>query len=807
MTEITISVRNIVEFVLRSGSIDSGYMSANRMQEGTRTHGRVQRVRREEFSANGLEYHAEMRLRHSFDHDGLLWNISGVADGVVVDGKNITVEEIKSTHRNPEGISYDESGWHIAQAKFYGHILAAKYELDDEDIVVINLTYSAVVEDNFNMPSRTFTHEFTAGELRAFFYSIIEEYSRWAKLRFEREKKARDGAKEVEFPFNGYRRGQRHFAALAYRTIRDDKNLFIEAPTGTGKTISVLFPAVKAFGEGVCDKIFYLTAKTITRQAAENAVSMINAKVGGDGGLTYVVITAKDKICPLPERNCSSVTCPRANGHFDRANAALWEILTTTGNITRTIVETVCEAHQVCPYEIVLDATSFADVIICDYNYAFDPSVSLKRFFGENIDTNEKYAFLIDESHNLVDRAREMYSAAINKMGFIEIRKVFKSRKRGSADLRIKAIIDEIINEFEKTAFFIPDGEQACTGIEEPDRLVLRLLDFCEELDMWLAENGLSQPEGYADVLDLYFNILNFRRVFDNMDERYTVYAEQYKGNIEISLLCLDPSGELAKVLKKSHGAVFFSATLTPLNYFRDVFGGGDGDELARFPSPFNRDNLCVVVENRVSTKYKDRIERNFEATADAIYQMVDAKKGNYFAFFSSYVHLFAVLEIFEKKYNEVNVIVQDRNMTEDAREEFLELFDRDGMVLAFAVMGGIFSEGIDLVGDKLVGAAIVGVGLPQISDKRDAIRDYYEATLGKGYDFAYMFPGMNKVMQAAGRVIRTETDRGVLLLIDSRFTEWRYQEMFPHEWRHYEQPRIGRAVGDIFEEFWKENK
>jgi len=786
MREINISVRSIVEFILRSGSIDAGYMSQSRMQDGVRVHQRVQRARKREAAAKGLEYEAEMRLRLSFEYGGMNWNISGVADGVAQDGDAVAVEEIKSTNRNLDAITLDEGHWHMAQAKCYGYMLA---EARGFEVITVNLTYCQVEGDD----SRVFSTDFTAGELKAFFYDLIDRYLRWAELRYNKQSLARSSVKTLAFPYERYRKGQREFAGLAYYAIRDNTKLYIEAPTGTGKTISALFPAIKALGEDICDKIFYLTAKTITRQAAEHAAGLL---MENGAKLTYVAMTAKDKLCILPERACTPAACPCADGHFDRVNDALWEILNRTERITRMELEHTAAEFTVCPYELMLDATLFADLIICDYNYAFDPKVSLKRFFGAPVVT-EKYAFLIDEAHNLVDRAREMYSSALCKSDFDKIRKAFRGRGN-----KLGQLITEIINEIKKIGLLIPETAQSRAGADMPHGLHRLLTGLTEQMDKWLAANTAS--EHFADSLDTYFKVLDFIRVYDNMDERYTVYLERFKSEIEITLLCLDPSGDLSKALDKSTGAVFFSATLAPLNYFKNVLGGAVADKTARLPSPFDRSRLCTVIENRISTKYKDRSPQGFIYTANALYAMISAKKGNYFAFFSSYAYLENVLEVFNGLYPAVTILVQGRDMNEGEREAFLAEFTENSEILAFAVMGGVFSEGIDLVGNRLIGAAIVGVGLPLISPKRDALRDYYDDTISGGFEYAYMYPGMNKVMQAAGRVIRTEADRGVILLVDTRFTDARYTELFPFEWRGYRKPGINYGLDEIFAEFWQ---
>jgi Rad3-related DNA helicase len=514
--------------------------------------------------------------------------------------------------------------------------------------------------------------------------------------------------------------------------------------------------------------------------------------------LTYVSMTARDKLCVLPERVCSPLACPMADGHFDRVNDALWALLERAERITRNEIDLAATEFNVCPYELMLDASLFADIIICDYNYVFDPTVSLKRFFGETV--TDKYIFLIDEAHNLVERAREMFSATINKSDFDPLRKILKGRGKKN---RLGMTLNAITAEIKSLAAAIPEGRDAAVADEPPRELQELLLSFRDLMDEWLAANAGS--DGFNDCMETHFRVLDFLRVYDGLDKRYTVYTERRKADAEVTLMCLDPSANLAETLKKAVGSVFFSATLTPITYFKNVLGGGNDDKTARLPSPFNRDHLCVVIENRISTKYIHRTPASYAATADALYGMVSARKGNYFAFFSSYAYLENVLTEFIAKYPEERVHVQERLMGEPEREAFLAEFkeDPENGMLAFAVMGGVFSEGVDLVGERLIGAAVVGVGLPQVSLKREALMNYYNRTLSGGFEYAYMYPGMNKVLQAAGRVLRTETDRGAILLIDTRFSDSRYIDLFPYEWLLYKKPLRNEGIGDIYKSFW----
>jgi Rad3-related DNA helicase len=396
-----------------------------------------------------------------------------------------------------------------------------------------------------------------------------------------------------------------------------------------------------------------------------------------------------------------------------------------------------------------------------------------------------------------------MFSATLSRSGFDMLRGIFRGRGKKN---RIGAALNAITAEIKRLGLTVPEGREAAVTDKPPRELEELLLGFRDLMDEWLAANAGS--EGFNDCMEAYFRVLDFLRVYDDLNERYTVYIEHVKRDTEITLMCLDPSEKLAETLKKAVGSVFFSATLTPLTYFKNVLGGNEDDKTARLPSPFDRKHLCVVTENRISTKYIHRTPESYDATAAALYDMVSAKAGNYFAFFSSYAHMENVLSAFTSRYPDYRVHAQARVMGEAEREAFLAEFKENagnGM-LAFAVMGGVFSEGIDLVGERLIGAAIVGVGLPQVSLKRDALKDYYDRTLTGGFEYAYMYPGMNKVLQAAGRVLRTETDRGVILLIDTRFSDTRYIDLFPYEWLNYVRPYKNAGINDIYKSFWTKN-
>lgn len=787
--KISVSVRNMVEFILRQGDIDYRYTSSIRAQEGTRIHQKLQKKRMKQALLNDFKYEKEVFLKYSFDMQNFMFEIEGRADGIIRKEGGICIEEIKSTLAPLDSIENDGSHWHWAQAKCYAFIVAEQENLKQ---IKVMLTYMHVETEE----SVSFENLFSLQEIKDFFFDLAQKYFKWAEMDYERKRKRDISIKALNFPHEAYRKGQREFAVSVYKTIKQGSKLFAQAPTGTGKTISTLFPSVKAIGEGLADRIFYLTAKTITRQTAEDTAFLLSEK-GAD--TLCVTLTAKDKICFCPDKKCNPRECVYAEGHFDRVNDAVWDIITSSPAMKRQEIETYAKKHTVCPHEFMLDITFWVDIIICDYNYVFDPKIQLKRFFSDV--PKENYLFLIDEAHNLVDRSREMYSKTLYKSDSLKLKKDLKF-----IDSKLSKVCGKINDFFIKTRKNYFQEEKAVAIKTEPLDLYYLLREFAEKMDVFLSRNADGPDEPADFLMEQYFNILDFLKISEFFSERYIVFMENSKDDFSIKLLCMDASEILSDIQKKAAASVFFSATLTPLRYFRDVLGGNDKDYCIRMPSPFKKENLCLIVENKISTKYRNR-EAGYDKIVMCINKMISAKKGNYFVFFPSYDYLTAVYTLYMQHYPDTETIVQSQGMTEDDRESFLLHFNESGenTLLAFAVMGGIFSEGIDLKGSRLIGAAIVGVGLPLITPERNIMSEYYTAAdnNAQGFEYAYTYPGMNKVLQSAGRVIRTETDKGVVILIDDRFSSSRYLELFPPEWKEYIKSSEIADVGKHLEEFW----
>ena len=779
---IKISVGELVGFVLRSGDLVSGgFASAARLYEGTRAHQKVQRSRPD-------EYQSEVVVSHRVDTDELCLEIGGRIDGLLVEDERLVVEEIKTTESELDPERPDNPA-HWAQAKTYAYILAVQNDLERVDI---QLTYVRLDPWEVQEDRRTFTCE----ELSDFFEDLVTRYLHWARIYHE-WCAARDASIEtLTFPFPEYRKGQRELAVGAYRTIEARGKLFAQAPTGIGKTISVLFPAIMAMGKGLTEKIFYLTAKTMVRVVAEKAVDDLR---GNGLRLKSLTLTAKDKICfkERGETACNPDECEFALGYFDRVNDALEEIFEQDA-FTRPVVEEMARKHRVCPFEFSLDLSLWADLIICDYNYVFDPRAYLKRFFQDNAGD---YAFLIDEAHNLVDRAREMFSAELFKGQVLAVKRAV-NKAHPQLGKKLQKVNQHLLKVGKRCE---PNGEQEYWVDADPPRELFPLLEGClEEAEKILARN-LPYPY-WDELIEFYFEVFGFLRIAELYDEHYSTYAEKAGKEVRLRLFCLDPSRNVAEALKRGSSAVFFSATLTPLEYFREILGGVEEDWLLSLNSPFPHENLRLLLADHIATTYRKRGE-TYGDVAAAIAALVDQKRGNYLAYFPSYRYMEEVAERFSEAHPEMEMLVQTSGMSERRREEFLAVFDADNpeTVVGFAVMGGIFGEGIDLVGERLVGAIIVGVGLPQICLERDLIRQYFDAREVSGFEYAYTYPGMNRVLQAAGRVIRSAEDRGTVLLVDQRFGQGRYRRLFPPFWRPVYCVRSAEQIEASLGTFWGE--
>ena len=773
---IKISIRNLVEFIMRHGSIDNRYTSSIKAIEGIRGHQRVQK-------SYGDNYTAEVPLKYTLTYEDLEIMVEGRADGILIEDEKTIIDEIKTTTKDLLLIDENTNPLHWAQAKCYGYIYSMQNELDNIDI---QITYYNIDTKS----TRILRQSYTLKELEEFFFWLIDEYKSWAQLESDWVNKRNESIKKLKFPFENYRPGQRELAVRVYKSITDSKKCFAQAPTGTGKTISTLFPAIKAMGEDKTSKIFYLTAKTITREVAQNTISLMRKK---DLKLKAVTITAKEKICKMDEVNCNPEYCPYANGYFDRINNSLKDILAKYNDYSKDNIEKISEEYMLCPFELSLDLTNLSDVIICDYNYVFDPKVYLKRFFDTK---TTDYTFLIDEAHNLVDRAREMYSATLNEEKFVKVKKLISKK-----DKRITRVIKEIQSYFEdKLEDLTTLDENDLVESEAPLELCEILSSFIKFVDEYLARTNEENEE----LMDLYFDVYSFLSISDFYDKNYTtIYTKTFNG-MTIKIYCVNPQKVIEEKMKKAKSNIIFSATLIPMDYFMKMYSYDEEDFIINLKSPFDVKNRLLMIGDNVATTYNKRFETS-EDIASYIANCVQAKKGNYMVFFPSYKYMDLVFDKMKENYPNINTSIQESNMSEEEKEEFLSMFDEDNKEthVGFCVLGGHFSEGIDLTNDKLIGVIIVGVGMPQIGIERDIIKDHMKDS-NKGFDYAYVYPGMIKVLQAAGRCIRTDDDKGVILLLDNRYSQRRYQSLFPYEWYPNFRVRKSDDVKTLCEKFWR---
>lgn len=847
MQELHTSVRNLVEFILRGGDIDnrSGRMITDAMMEGSKIHRKIQR-------SMGEDYQAEVPLALTIEAEEYMLVIEGRADGIAYGefpnqnsekeaytqdtfldrtGKSeemVYIDEIKGVYRNVATMEAPVYV-HKAQAMCYAYIYALQNHLDQ---IGVQMTYCNLDTEDVKL----FQEVFAWDALADWFGNLIAEYRKWADWQIMWRRKRQESIQNLEFPYP-YREGQRKLVGDVYRTIRRGKNLFLQAPTGVGKTISTIFPAVKAVGEELADRIFYLTAKTITATVAKETFGLLREQ----GYQAKIIqLTAKEKLClcgntaieqeaadqdntypdfPQIKLECNPQNCPYAKGHFDRVNDAVFELLQASDLFTREEILAQARKHRVCPFELSLDVATWCDNILCDYNYVFDPNVYLKRFFQDS--SKEKYLFLVDEAHNLVDRSREMYSATLYKEDILAVKKIMKPHNQAIArtlDKCNKAMLD-----FKREC----ENYSVCESVGVLTFYLMRLVSQMEEF--------FEKPREFPDkkkVLDFYFELRNFVNIYDLVDENYVIYDEmQEDGRFMIKLFCVDPSKNLQKCIDKSVSTIFFSATLLPINYYKRLLSTKEDNYAIYAQSTFDETQRLLAFGRDVSTKYTRRGPAEYEKIARYIRAAIRSKKGNYMVFFPSYKMMQDVYDVFVRVEREsdirngvavsdeqniaeesleesLTIIMQHSNMNEAEREEFLQAFEQEdgGTLVAFCVMGGIFGEGIDLKNDRLIGAVIVGTGLPQISNEREILKQYYDKQGLSGFDYAFRYPGINKVLQAAGRVIRTQEDRGIIVLLDERFLQSDYNALYPREWKNRIVGNVETVDAEICK-FWENTK
>lgn len=783
---LTLSVRELVEYSLRSGSIHSVFFSSNRMLDGIEGHKSVQQKR-------PSTYKSEVSISGAISFQGYSITLRGRIDGLFRSLDHFVLEEIKTTSRPLSSITRDDNPHYWAQAKCYAYLYSKEHDLSS---IVVQLCY-------FNIDTkkeRTFSEVCNFNELETFVFSLLGDYLSWIKLVInEREKRDFSLSSFLSFPFPQFRKGQKQMIDFVRSHISSGQIAFCQAPTGIGKTIAVLYPAIEYLQSDPSAQIFYLTSKTTQKAIAEKTLDLLRKK-----GLKIksVTLTAKSQICFKEKSVCDPSLCEYADGHFDRINDAIKDIF-SKDSFTRKRITKYAQKHRVCPFEFSLDLSLFSDCIICDYNYLFDPRVKLKRFFDFN---SGSYVFLIDEAHNLVERARNMFSAELNKRTFLLLKRKTKEILPHISKL-LGALNKHMIN-FRKDCE--QKGKRDIALLSPPKKDFIRdLKKFIVESEKWLALNILTDFR--EELLELYFDVRSFLNIAELYDSNYvTYYSKQSKGDLLVKLFCIDPSILVNKELKKGHSSIFFSATLTPLDYYVNLLVGERRKNILELDSPFPPENFLVLINDTISTKYKDRNE-TFNEIVEAIVSFIETKKGNFMVYFPSYEYMQKVVP-YVKEYERtrgMEIIVQDKEMKESDREIFLKKFHKHGKrtLVGFVVLGGVFGESIDLVGEKLSGVVVVGVGLPKICFERELMKNYFDAKMKQGFHYSYTFPGLNRVLQAVGRLIRTEKDRGVVLLIDDRFTNPTYKRLLPCYWRNVMIVKNSKEISIHALEFWEKKR
>ncbi len=760
MEKHKISVRDLISFNTSEGSLGGGILNSTRAVIGTKEHKRIQESR-------GDDYLKEYSLKTVIERDGITLEVFGRADGIYSEMNPPVIEEIKTT--TTENISDN----HLAQVKLYAYLYLIEKELDGIalDGLGIKLLYV-----NIKTGKERDTSEYLSKQqLSEFFEDLVGPYLNYLIGNKDWSNKRDDSLKKMTFPFVDFREGQRQFSVNVFRSVRDSETLFARAPTGTGKSIATLFPTLKAMSEGACEKIFYLTAKTVGRITARDSINHLR-KTGAE--IRSILLTAKEKICINEEFNCSPETCIYALDYYKKLSTSLEKILQASDFHEENLKDIGME-YKICPFELSLDLSNYCDIIVCDYNYVFDLRVVLKRYFDGG---KQEFTLLIDEAHNLPDRLRSSYSCEIIREDIPPLINISKP----ISDTTTKYL--EQINSL-LLKYIELNTEPHTINKDVPVELIKLLRKFTLSVENSMLE---IEFQGKKLILDWYFNALFFIKLSELYTEGH-IFLQLNNGGLGVSveIVCNDPSFLFTKMLLKSKSHIFFSATLTPLEYYENLLLDDREYKAINIPSPFPTENLNLIIRPDIKTTYRER-QGSYQNIADIINLTIKEKKGNYIVFFPSYLYMEEVRSLMDYPIH-----IQKSKMDESERKLYIDAFTHNRDILSFAIMGGVFGEGIDLVGDKLIGVIIVGVGLPQISLKNNLMKTSFN------YNYAYTFPGFNKVMQAVGRVIRNEKDRGIAILIDHRFNTPLYKNIFPTEWGKHTICRDNITMKKSIESFW----
>ncbi len=790
-----LSVGELCAYALQPGNLElgGGVIDPGRASVGAAIHRKLQ-------AAAGGNYRAEVPMSATVLYNGIHYQVWGRADGIIT-GDELTVDEIKSV--SPRAFDAPPAQRHLAQLKCYAYFLCLERGLSG---VQTRLTYCRTSDEEL----RHLYHSYSKEELEAFYLDLLSRVEYRAQILLERETLLRPSAAAARFPYATVRDGQDIMMRECYRDIKAGKRLFLQAPTGTGKTLSALYPAVRLLGEGKIDRIFYLTAKATTRREAYRAAGQL---FESGAHLRTVVLSAREQICrneaakndPVGiSRHCNSASCPYAKGFFDRSGNAVCRALTERSGFDREAILRYAGDFRICPYEFQLELSEQCDILICDYNYAFDPGIYLRRYFGAD-PLPGKNVFLIDEAHNLFDRTADMYSAELTLSSIDGVRVGLPD---GAS--KLFSALDKLENQVFGFRRLCSDSlRKDENGVEYGFYLNRRGMEWvypCVSAARAAAEELLKDPDPALDIPAVHAlarALSRFERISEYYDERFLTFVTVEGEEITWRLICLDPSHILDTCHRRAVSSVLFSATLTPTDYFADILGGGKDAVKVALPSPFDPRNCCIAAVTGFSTRYEDRAA-TVKKLVNVIAASVSGRKGNYMVFFPSYDYMEKTHKLFSERYPRVTTVLQTRGMTHGEREAFLSAFQDDGCLrVGFCVLGGSFSEGVDLPGGRLIGTVIVGTGLPGISNQRNILKEYYDTTRESGFEYAYTYPGINRVLQAAGRVIRRDEDRGIIVLCDDRYAEAGIRALLPDHWQDLQYARNSNELAEILAEFW----
>lgn len=740
-----VAVRALCEFTAKQGDLDLRFTPSPSALEGIAGHALIA-------SRRGEDYETEIRLAAEY---GAL-SVRGRADGY--DPERNQLEEFKTYRGHLDRMPANHRALHWAQVKIYGWLMCQSRNLQS---IRVALVYFDVASQR----ETVLVEEHSAGALREYFEEQCVSFLQWAEAELAHRETRDASLATLSFPHASFHDGQRKLAEGVYRAVKSGRCLMAQAPTGIGKTIGTIFPVLKAMPTERVDKLFFLVAKTSGRGLALDSLARLREREP-DTRLRVLELVARDKACEFPQNACFGASCPLAKGFYDRLPAAREEAA-SQNNLDQQTIRAIALRHQVCPYYLSQEMAKWADVVVADYNYYFDSSALLYAFTVFN---DWRVVLLTDESHNLIERGRKMYTASL-------ARDELTAAKSGAPPF-LRKVLDKVGRQW--ASFVNVQTEDYQTYPAIPEKLLKALQQAVSSITDFIAE----QPTAAGDDLQsFYFKAMHFCRLAEQLDDSSLFDVTLNERSSELCLRNVIPGRFLAQRFASARSTTLFSATLSPPGFYRDVLGLPADTTLLDVGSPFSADQLAVRVIRSVSTRYRDRAS-SIEPIVSLLARQYEERPGNYLAFFSSFDYLDQVADLFWARHPEVPVWRQSRGMAESDRNAFLAKFERAGCGIGFAVLGGAFAEGIDLPGDRLIGAFVATLGLPQVNRINEEIQQRMESRFGAGYAYTYLYPGLQKVVQAAGRVIRTTTDRGVLYLIDDRFVERRVRRLLPGWWK-----------------------